>query len=119
MKVDLSKVDYNGKEFDFGGAKLTIRPYPASRTDVQFRDGAIVLAGSSARDMFIYCLTKWDNVTGADDKPLKLTDDVKKKIYDFRLISADDEDGNPIIMSDFVIRKARELSEEIASDAKN
>ena len=119
MKVDLSKVDYSGREYEFGGAKLTIRPYPASRTDVQFRDGAIVLSGSSARDMFIYCLSKWENVVGSDDKPLKLTDDVKRKIFDFRLISADDEDGNPVTMSDFVIRKAREISEEITADAKN
>lgn len=119
MKIDLGKASYEGREYDFDSARLTIRPYPASRSDVQVKDGAIVLSGASARDMFMYCLTKWENVVGADDQPLKLTDDVKKKIFDFRLISAPDEKGDTVSLSDFVIRKAREMSEEITADTKN
>jgi hypothetical protein len=119
MKIDLGKASYEGREYDFDGARLTIRPYPASRSDIQVKDGAIVLSGNSARDMFMYCLTKWENVVGADDQPLKLTDDVKKKIFDFRLISAPDEKGDTVSLSDFVIRKAREMSEEITADTKN
>jgi len=119
MKVDITKASYEGKVFSFGDAFLTVRPYPQSRADVTIKGGAIILSGASARDMFIYCLTKWDNVIGADDLPLKLTEDVKKKIYDFKLISIVDEKGETVALSDFVIRTARELTEEIASDTKN
>jgi hypothetical protein len=119
MKLDLAKASYEGREFEFAGATLTIRPYPASRSDIQFKDGAIVFPGASARDMFFYCLTKWENVIGTDDQPLKLTDDVKKKIFDFKLISAPDEKGENISLADFVMRKAREMSEQITADTKN
>lgn len=119
MKVNISKASYEGREFDFGDAKLGIRPYPLSRADVAIKDGALIFSGGNARDMFIYCLVRWDGVIGADDLPLRLTEDVKKKVYDFKLISITDEKGDEISMSDFVIRKAREMTEEIAADAKN
>jgi len=119
MKIDITKVSYEGREFEFGEAKLTIRPYPMSRQDVTIKDGAIILSGTSARDMFSYCLTKWDNVIGADDQPLKLTADVKQKIYDFKLVTIEDAEGEKLSMADFVIRTARDMSGEIASDTKN
>lgn len=119
MKIDMSKVSYDGREFPFGSATLTIRPYPQSRTDIAIKDGALVFSGSSGRDMFVYCLTKWEGVVGADDQPLKMSDDVKRKIYDFKFGAITDEKGEQVSMSDFVIRKAREMTDEIAADTKN
>jgi hypothetical protein len=114
MKIDLNKVSYDGKWFDFGEARLKIRPYPLSLTDIAFKDGAMVYAGDASLEMFIYCLTEWENVVDADGQPLKLTPDVKKKIYDFKL-GRDKED----VMSGFVLRTARSLTEEIGNDSKN
>jgi hypothetical protein len=120
MKIDLTKVSYEGKVFDFGKAKLTIRPYPQSRADIAFnKNGERVFSGANARDMFTYCLTDWDNVFGADDQPLKLTEDIKNKIYDFKLSTVKNEKGEDVSMSDFVINTARELTEGIAADTKN
>ena len=119
MQIDLTKVSYEGRVFDFGDAKLTIRPYPKSRVDIIIKDGAMVLSGASALDMFIYCLTKWENVPDANGNPLKLSVDIKQKIYDFHMGVITDEKGEKICMSDFVIRTARGMSEENAAETKN
>lgn len=114
MKIDLNKASYEGKWFDFGESRLKIRPYPLSRTEVTFKDGAVVFGGAAAMDMFVYCLTEWEGVVDAEGKSLKLTEDVKKKIYDFKLGRMDDD-----TLSDFVLKTARVLTEEIGADTKN
>jgi len=118
MKIDLNKASYDGKWFDFGEARLKIRPYPMSRTDVAFKDGAVVFSGDASMDMFTYCMVEWEGVVDADGQPLKLTPDVKKKLYDFKLGKAD-IDGAETNLSDFVLRTARSMTEEIGADTKN
>lgn len=118
MKIDLNKASYEGKWFDFGESRLKIRPYPLSRTDVAFKDGAMVFSGDASLEMFIYCLTEWEQVVDADGKPLKLTADVKKKIYDFGLGSIT-EDEKVETLSGFVLKKARSMTEEIGAETKN
>jgi len=119
MKLDLAKISYDGRWFDFGESRLKIRPYPASRTDVAFKDGAVLLSGDAGHDMFAYCLEAWEGVTGADDKPLKLTPAVKKQVYDFRLGKSLAADGTEETIADFVLRTARTLTAEIETDTKN
>ena len=119
MKIDLNRASYDGKWFDFGEARLKIRPYPMSRTDVAFKDGAVVFSGDASLDIFTYCLTEWEGVVDADGGPLRLTPDVKKKIYDFKLGRAVNEAGIEEPLSDFVLRTARTLTDEIGADAKN
>lgn len=114
MKIDLSKASYDGRWYEFGESRLKIRPYPLSRADVALKDGAVVFSGDASMDMFSYCLTEWEGVVGADGTVLKLTPDVKKKLYDFKLGRVD-EDSLP----DFVLRTARALTEEIGTDTKN
>jgi len=119
MKLDLAKAVYEAQWFDFGpGTRLKIRPYPATLSNMAFRDGAIVIAGASSFDMFQHCLVDWEGVNDADDKPLKLTPEVKKKVFDFRL-GQQEIDGNTLSISDFVLRKAREISDSIEADEKN
>lgn len=114
MKIDLNKASYDGKWFDFGEARLKIRPYPMSLASVAFKDGAMLFSGDEGMDMFTYCLVDWEGVVDAGGQPLKLTQDVKKKLYDFRLgRSAED------FLSDFVLRTARALTAEIGDDTKN
>jgi len=114
MKIDISKVSYDGQWKDFGGGRLKIRPYPASRQDVTLKEGAVILSGDAGFDMFSYCLEDWENYVGADDQPLKLTDDVKKKLYDFKLAKVDGE-----ALSDFTLKTARKLTDEIGAETKN
>lgn len=114
MKINIAKASYDGRWFEFGEARLKVRPYPNSRRDITIKSGAVILSGDAGLDMFSYCLTEWDGVIGADETPLELTPEVKKKIYDFRLGCIGEES-----MSDFVLRTARELTEEIGTDTKN
>jgi len=119
MKIDLGKVSYDGQWFDFGEARLKIRPYPASRTDVAFKDGAVIFSGEAANDMFSYCLEAWEGVTDAEGKALKLTPAVKKQVYDFRIGKTTMPDGTEETMADFVLKTARSLTAGIEADVKN
>ena len=114
MKLDLNKISYEGKFFDFGESRLKIRPYPMSRMDLVFKEGAMVFSGDASLDMFLYCLTEWENIVDAEGNPLKLTPDVKKKIYDFKLGSVGEDS-----MSEFVLKTARSITEAIGDDTKN
>lgn len=114
MKIDIGKASYDGRWYEFGEARLKIRAYPMSRQDVAIKDGAIIISGDASADMFNYCLVEWEGVTGADNEPLKLTADVKKKVYDFKLGQVDDRS-----ISEFVILTARKLQMEIETDTKN
>lgn len=119
MKIDLNKANYDGDWYEFGGIRLKIRPFPMSRADVSFKDGAVVISGDSSHDMFAYCLVDHEGLVDADGKPIKLTPEVKKKIYDFKLGRSIDENGDEASLSDFVIRKARLRQEQIGNDEKN
>ncbi len=107
MKLELDKFSYEGKEYEYKESKLTIRPYSESNEGTV----SIGLDGSIRRDnwkRFNYCLTKWD-VVGADEKPLPLTEDVKRKVYDF------DIEG----IKTFVLMKINELEAEGRELKKN
>lgn len=119
MKLDLSRVSYDGKFYDFGGGRLKIRPYPATRNEIAFKDGAVIFSGDAGWDMFDYCLEAWEGVTDAEGKELKLTKAIKKQIYDFRLGVATLPDGKETTMADFVLATARARTSEIEEDVKN
>jgi hypothetical protein len=118
LVINTSKVSYESRAFKFGSAELGIRPYPKSRTELVIRDRAIVLPGINAKDMFVYCLEWWKKVTGEEGTELKISDELKTQIYDFNL-GVIEIDGKEVSMSDFVIARAREMSEEISADSKN
>ncbi|MEN6623601.1 MAG: hypothetical protein ABFD50_18905 [Smithella sp.] len=119
MKIDLTKVSYDAKWFDFGDARLKIRPFPMSQQDVAIKDGAIIMTGDNGQKRFVYCLTEMENVPGADGKPLPCTSEVKKTIYDFRLGIIKGTKGEDICMSDFVLLKTNEMAQEIVEASKN
>jgi hypothetical protein len=114
MKLNLEKAAYEGRWFDFADGKLKIRPYPASKTAFAIKDGAFIVYGEQNLEKFIYCLTAWEGITYDDGKPLELTKELKKQIFDFRLCKSGDE-----TMSDFVIQKADELFAEAQGQEKN
>jgi hypothetical protein len=119
MELNISKCSYEGEWFDFGNGRLKIRPYPASKQQFAIRDGAVVFGGEQGFDKFRYCLTAWENyVTPGDQKPIDLTDDVKRKIFDFRL-GAVTIDDKTVTISDFVLQKADELFSRAVDAEKN
>ena len=106
MRLDITKLSYDAKWYSMqtgeivdspgqDGVFIKIKPFPFSKSNVQVRDGAIVLSGDEQCRIFKECCEEWQGIVGADDKPLPCTNDVKQKIYDFRM-------GG---ISDFVIGK--------------
>ena len=96
LKLDVTSLSYDAAWYDFETGLpvkepsedkpyLQIRPYPLSRSNAVFSEKGIVLRGEDQCEVFKYCLVGWKNVVDANGKPLKLTDDVKQKIYDFNL----------------------------------
>jgi len=114
MQLKFEKAAYEGKWFDFGDGKLKIRPYPASKQAFAIKDGVFIVYGEQNLEKFIYCLTAWEGFTGEDKKPVELTKDLKKQIFDFRLCKSGE-----VTMSDFVIQKADELFIEAQGQEKN
>ena len=109
MQLDITDLTYEGTWYDFGDGKLKIRPYPASKSDVVFRDGSLVITGENQYEIFSYCLEEWKDFVDADGKPLALTDAVKQKVFDFQLA------GIPL----FVLNKVRRFEQEKAGREKN
>ena len=109
MKLDFTNLSYDGKWYDFNDSKLKIRFFPSSLTNVIVRDGHQLISGLDQRQAFLYCLQDWKNVLGADGKPVKCTDEVKEKVFDFRMA------GIP----DFVINKSMILQAEKEGQEKN
>lgn len=119
MKIDLSRVNYDGEWVDFGDIRLKIRPMPASRVNIIVKDGGLVLSGGEGKEMFDYCLIDQDGIIGADDQPLKMTRAVKQMIYDFKT----DPDVSPVVdgvsLVDFVLQYVRGRAERVAAELKN
>ena len=109
MELNISKCTYEGQWFHFGDGRLKIRPYPASKQSFSYRDGAVLVPGSAAMDKFKFCLMEWDSFVQPGTKdPIELTDEVKTKIFDFKLGTAV-IDGEEVSMADFVLMKADDL----------
>jgi len=90
-------------------ATLQIRPFPRIKQDAKFKvDGQILLTGEDQFDRFSYCLTGWD-VTDPADAPIKLTDDVKKAVFN----------ANWEGIADFVLQKSREIESAREASEKN
>lgn len=110
MKLDLGKLSYDAQEYDFkDGAKLMIRPYPRSKSNLIVKDKGIALTGEDQCKIFKYCLVSWSDVIDANGKELKLTDDVKQHIFDFGV------DGIP----EFVLEKAKVFERKKEDEEKN
>jgi len=109
MQLDLSKVNWEGKWFDYNGSRLKIRPRPRSQTKFIMREDGILFSGPERLETFKYCLVEWENVVDQDDSPIPLTDAIKVQLF---------ESGAGGI-SDFVLEKNLELFSQMASLEKN
>lgn len=119
MELNLDKISYDGKWFDFGNGRLKIRTYPVSKQNFVMKDGNIIFLGEQSFDKFKHCLVDWDNyVKAGTEEKIILTEEVKRKVYDFRigLTAIDDKE---LSISDFVITKADELFKEMVEAEKN
>jgi hypothetical protein len=119
MELNFDNLSYEGRWFEFGDGRLKIRTYPASKQNFVIKDGNIVFLGEQNLDKFKHCLMDWDNYVKAGTKEkIVLNDEVKKKVYDFRL-GLVVIDGKEMVISDFVMLKADELFKEMVEAEKN
>ena len=109
MKLNLGDLSYDAKWHTFGDGRLKIRPHVASDTNVMVKDGGVVVSGDEHWKIFRDSLEDWEKIVGDDGKPLPLTDEVKKLVFDFRL------EGIP----DFVVRKAIVFEQQKGIEEKN
>lgn len=110
MHIDFTRYNYTGQWFEFKGARLKIRPCPASMKDIVFRPGqGAVISGADGLKVFAYCLEAWENVEDASGVPIPLTDQNKKTIFDFEVM------GIP----EFVLGKVREMDDARLAAEKN
>ncbi|MBU1067662.1 hypothetical protein KKE60_07725 [Patescibacteria group bacterium] len=109
MKINVRELSYEAEWYEFGDARLKIKPYLFSSTDMVFRDGGVVISGKQHCKMFKDCLIDWENVADADGKDLPCTDEIKQKIFDARLAG----------IHDFVLTKCWEFAEAKGDQEKN
>jgi hypothetical protein len=110
MIINVSKETYEAKWYKVDdGAELKIRPYAVGQGDIIFRDGEVVQSGRDRWKMFDYSLVAWKGITDADGKDLKMSDKVKKMVFDYSL-------GD---IATFVIIKNGELLKERQEQEKN
>jgi hypothetical protein len=93
MQIDFSKITYDGKWYNAEtgeeqepteeGQFLKVRQRPNSMSNVYMKDGAMVLKGDEVCENFVYCLMDCRGYTDGAGKNLKLTDEMKRKIFDF------------------------------------
>ena len=101
MELDLTNLSYEPRWHKFGDCELLIRPYPASMANFEMDGRKLVISGIETCEVFKYCLVDWKNVVDPEGKPLPCTDEVKQKVYDFRLAA----------MADFVLARSRQFAE--------
>lgn len=110
MKLNLSKVNWEGQWFDFhDGARLKVRARPRSQTKFFMREEGILFSGPERLETFKHCLVDWEGIVDVEGKPIKLTDSVKEALFESGL-------GG---ISDFVLNKNAELFQQMAESEKN
>ena len=109
MKLNLGDLSYDAKWHTFGDGRLKIKPYVASNTNVIIKDGGVVVSGAEHWKIFKESLEECENIVDANGKPIQLTEQVKRLIFDFRL------EGIP----DFVVRKAIVFEQQKGIEEKN
>ena len=110
MKIGINEITYDAVWYDFeDGSRLKIRVYPFSKASIAYKDGSMIFSGNDQCDMFKYCLVGWEGIEDQNGKALACTDEVKQKIFDFRL------NGIP----DFVAEKGRQVGSEKEEQEKN
>jgi len=120
MKLDITNMSYDAKWYDMKTGKVVnqpgdegvfikIQPMPFSKSNVLIKQDAMLLAGEEQCRIFKESCQDWRGIVDANDQPLECSDDVKQKVFDFRM-------GG---ISDFVIGKVWEFDQAKAGQEKN
>lgn len=118
MQLDVSRVAYDGQWYDFGGSRVKVRPFPATKISFWIKDGAMEVSGDQTFAKFDYCLEAWEGFVTPDGTPIPLTAEVKRKIYDFHLGVAE-VDGVQTELVAFVTSTADAMAAAMRSAEKN
>ena len=105
MKLEISDLSYEAKDYEFGDATLTIRPLILTQTNLVMNEDGITVKGQARFEEFNY----WKNVVDEKGKDLPCTDEIKKKVFDFGL-------GG---ISNFVLETARVFKAQKEDQEKN
>ena len=112
MKIDLSKINWEGQWFDFKDeARLKIRPIPRSRQNFLLTQQGMRFDGSQRMEDFKFSLVAIEGIEIIDQKgnAVQLNDLVKQTIFDSNW------EGIP----DFVLEKQLFLAAQMAESEKN
>lgn len=114
--LDITDISYDAKPFEYSSngtgtsCTLGVRPWPDSMTEAMLqRDGILVRADENCKK-FIYCLKYWKDVFDANGAGIRCTDEIKKKIFDFKV--------DPGMIA-FVLEKAAEIKQRKKDEEKN
>jgi hypothetical protein len=111
MQFSVTDLSYDGKWYRFSDdVELKIRPFPLRMGKVLLQDGALVFSQKEQCAVFEHSLEAWKGVVGSDGEVLPCTEEVKRKIFDFRLA--------PDLVQ-FVVNKAREFLSAKETQEKN
>ena len=113
MQLDFSDISYEPRVYDFEeGSRLKIQPYPLSLANTVIENEQVVLTGKGQFSEFNYSLVDWEGVTDINGNPIPCSEEIKKKIYDFRL-------SNPLFQKlvAFVLQKNAKV-EQIKDEAE-
>lgn len=107
--LDTNNLTLEPKPYEYEGATLLIRPYPAESATMTINQEGVLISGKQQKKIFLYCLTGWENVVDANEQPLECTTAVKETIFKHRL-------GGIV---DFVIGKSYEFQNKKKDQEKN
>ena len=91
MKLDFTGLSMDAKwhpyKYEDMECELEIEPYPRDlRNFGMTPDGNLLISGKEQKKIFMRSLKNARNLTGADDKDIKLTEEIKEKIFDYQML---------------------------------
>lgn len=120
MELNLKNLTYDAIWYDHTNVpdwpyeqdvRLKIKTYPLSRSNITWRNGAMIMDGGNQLQAFLESLVDFEGIVDAAG-PLQCTEEVKRKIYDFR-------QGRPVSISSVVLAIAQGLRERVEDAEKN
>jgi len=120
LTIDFGGLTYAAKEyvFSFGNfeSRFMIRHFPASLVDYEIDNvtGRRVMTGESMRRHFIYSFVAANPFKDAQGNPLELTEEVKRRIYDFK-----DRKIMFAALVNFVLARSNAIGEELENELGN
>ena len=109
MKLDFTKVSYDGKWYEYPSAEeveapnddgvfIKVRPWPMSKSTITVSMRGVDMDGAERLKQFKFCFRGQRGIVGGDDQPLpeKWDDKMKTAAFDHNM-------GDPVPLPTFVL----------------